>query len=166
MRARDLLYLAYHKKVGRWTIGPSYVPHGFFEAEEDAQGVLDKLLKIEARAERIRACTREENQDERARHQSGCVGVTWNCRVHDWQACITVDGIAKVKHFKHLSDAVHHRRKLEAAKKQHDIRVRAAYKKRVAKDKAATRAWKEKKREKKRLNAHLYRDILRDRKKY
>ena len=160
------LKLYYHEDINRWTVGPSPIPRGSFEAEEDARCVLDGLIKAKARAERIKACTKEENHNERRRHQSGCVGVTWNVNVRKWQACIYIDGRSKVKYFKDLQDAVDYRHLRAAAKKRHDVGVKKAYAKRVANDKAETKAWKEKKREKKRLNAHLYRDILRDRKKY
>ena len=165
MRA-DLLYLQYHKDTERWTIGPSYVPYGRFEAKEDAQSVLDDLLKEEARASRIRASIREENQDERARHQSGCTGVTWNVNVRKWQACICIDGRSKVKYFDNLSTAVHCRRKMVAARKQHNAykaKRKAKEKAKAAKDKALA---KQQKHEISVKKSTLLHDILAERKKY
>ena len=162
----DDLQLYYHQDIDRWTVGPSPIPHGSFEEWEHAETVLAGLIRARDRAERIKASIKEETQADRARHQSGCVGVTWHCPCHKWQANICWEGKSKVKYFKDLRDAVDYRHKIAAAKKRHDAGVKKAYAKRVAKDKAETRAWKEKKREKKRLNANLYRDILRDRKKY
>ena len=160
------LKLYYHEDIDRWTVGSSPIPHGSFEAEEDARCVLNGLIKARDRAERMKASKKEENQNERRRHPSGCTGVTWNCTCHKWQACICWDGKIKVKYFKDLRDAVDYRHKMAAAKKRHDAGVKKAYAKRVAKDKAETRAWKEKKRAKRRLSATLYHDILAERKKY
>ena len=157
----------YHEDIDRWTVGPSPIPHGYLEKKEYAEAALIGVMKGEEREKKEAYRNRAKLTSERESHRSGVPGVTWNIKYHKWQAYIYYHGQPRfLGWFDDMKKAITCRRQAEARKRRTlacsaRSKEKAAIK--AAEDKALTKAAKHEETIKR---SHLYRDILRERKKY
>jgi len=84
--------LYYHEEINRWTVGPSPIPHGYFEGEDTAKAIYEGLKEHQIAADRKLIEKDIARAQERSQHKSGCVGVSWDTTTQKWAASIYMKG--------------------------------------------------------------------------